>query len=66
MEKLLCESVEKTTGVKCSDYPVKLNNTNTYICVDDLANNNKCMEKLLCESVTGITDEINCTDYPVS
>ena len=55
----------KVLVIHGSDYPVKFENTNTHICVEDIANNT-CVEKFLCESVIGNITEINCSDYPVS
>ena len=64
MEQFLCNLVPENKDLNCSDYPVKLENTNTHICINDIANN-KCKEQFLCDLVPGNMTEINCSDYPV-
>ena len=66
MEKLLCELGSENTEKNCSYYPVKLENTITHTCVEDLRKNNTCMEQYFCQSVPRITEEYNCSDYPLS
>ena len=52
-EQILCENVQsskdkdKTTEINCSDYPVKLENSATHICVKNPKEGNYCIEEKL-------------------
>ena len=61
-----CDTVtgEELTDSECNKYPVSKDNSLTHICIKD-PNNNKCMEKYLCELVPKTLTEIICSDYPV-
>jgi len=70
IEETFCEKVKSIeNGKTCSDYPVKIANSDTHICIENTGTtkaDQPCQEIELCTDGKEKANGANCQDYPVA